>query len=141
MKQILLALTVLGTTYISANAQTESKYAVNSKVCRVDDRYKVCDEDDAAVQITKPNKNTKTEAQLRRLDSYVRVKPTQSVRGQKNAMFTAQYEVPGPSKPEEAAYDGQDSPINDGVEKNKARNINYNTGVEVPPNDGNNSQK
>ena len=41
------------------------------------------------------------------------------------------YDEPG------AAYEGKESMINDGVRKNKQRNINTNNGAyDLPPNDG-----
>lgn len=135
MKQILLALTIIGTMHFSANAQVDSKFAQNYKVCMVGDKYKTCAPDDDAIQPS--NKEAKkTEAALRRLDSYVRVRSTTTATSKKNPRFSAAYETP-----EEVAYLGMNSPINDGVTKNKVRNINYNNGVEVPPNDGGVSDK
>lgn len=133
MKNSLLALIVIGMTCFSANAQDQpkSKYDINYKVCLIGDKYKTCDESTPAFAPNNEKAIKKQVAELRKLDEHVYVKSnTQSAK--RNPRFTVSYE--------EGAYKGEASAINDGVTKNKERNLNYNnTAVDLPPSDGNNS--
>lgn len=135
MKSSLLALIVIGMIHFSANAQEEKKseFDINYKVCKIGDKYKTCDENTPAFAPEKDNEKAikKQVAALRKFDEHVYVKST-TQSAKKNPRFTVSYE--------ESAYKGEASMINDGVAKNKARNINYmNTSVELPPVDGNNN--
>ncbi|MBS1777756.1 MAG: hypothetical protein JST70_00430 [Bacteroidetes bacterium] len=145
MKNLILALAV-ATLPVVAHAQKsysngESVYDQNYKVCRIDGTYTVCSENTPTIVNTKKaaNKNDKTIAQLHKLDRYVYVNPEPRVvnaTSKKNPRFGASYDDPN------AAYQGKESAINDGVDKTISRNINYiNNNTNLPPNDGGNSDK
>ncbi len=151
MKNFILALTV-ATLPLMAQAQRPqanriSAYDQNYKVCRIDGTYTTCDENTPTIVNTKKaaRKNDKIIANLHKLDQHVYVEPkpeptTQSTvvstYSRKNPRFSASYDDPN------AAYQGKESKINDGVDKNISRNINYvNNGNNLPPNDGGNTDK
>lgn len=144
MKNLILALAV-ATLPVVAHAQKsysngESAYDQNYKVCRIDGTYTVCSENTPTIVNTKKAaaKNDKTITQLHKLDRYVYVNPEPKVvtSSKHNSHFSASYDDPN------AAYQGKESAINDGVDKNISRNINYiNNNSNLPPNDGGNSDK
>jgi hypothetical protein len=137
MKKLLIALAVIGTIHISANAQSKSPFDVNYKVCRVDSKYKTCDANDPAVVTTTSKATTeqkKVEQSLRRMDTYVHLgyRPSNVVSNKRNPRIVVMYDDPN------GAYEGKSTQINDGVQKNKVRNVNYlDTSVDLPSNDGN----
>lgn len=133
MKQILFA--ILGLLYFMPNAQAQSnsQYAKNYKVCKLDGKYATCDantfnrmqraEKVAATRSTQ----TKNEAPVASYSQFVYV----STSNKENDNIKVLYDD------EEAAYEGKNSPINDGVKKNVNRNINYlDESVDLPPVDG-----
>jgi hypothetical protein len=149
MKNLILALTVASLP-VMAHAQRSytnhiSVYDQNYKVCRIDGTYTTCDPNTPTIVTSKKvkNNNAKVEARLRKLDQHVYVEPkpepttpTTVVKSRKNPRFGASYDDPN------AAYQGKESKINDGVQKNLSRNLNYiNNGANLPPNDGGNSDK
>lgn len=140
MKQTIIALAVL--TFICSNAKAQSSaYDINYKVCKVNDKYKACGEDDPAITNTKPKAESNVAAvssSLRRLDTYVKPESTPrqvytSVKG--NPRFTVTYDdING-------AYEGKDTKANGTVSANIERNINYlDNSVNLPPNDGGNNR-
>lgn len=148
MKHSILMLAVFGMTYFSANAQNgenkKSEYDINYKVCRINGKYTTCSDNTPSV-VNTPSYTRKVEMQkakayaktldgLRRYDTYTRVLPLQPVvvtAPKPIAKIDERYE--GTS----AAYHGNPTPENDGIAKNKERNINYlNTSVDLPANDG-----
>ncbi len=144
MKQSILMLTVIGMMHFSADAQNneakKSDYDINYKVCRVDDKYRVCNNNTPNIVYTKPyirkiNKEyAKTIDGLRRYDQYVEVRPLPVVEViSKRRPIAYNQEFDGTS----AAYHGNPTPENDGLAKNKERNINYlNSAVDLPSIDG-----
>lgn len=137
MKQVLLMLAIAGATYTSANAQSGSAYDVNYNVCRTNGKYHVCSNNSPQIidGKEKANDNEKqVEKSLSRLNSYTYVKGTPRQQGEsykKNPRFIVTYNDP------QAPYEGKESLVNDGVEKNKNRNINYlDNSVDLPPVDG-----
>lgn len=141
MKVALMALILIGTIQGSATAQStkKSKYDVNYKVCKVGDKYKTCDENTPAFAPAKDEaKAIKQQTkELRKLDEHVYA-ISSPASAKKNPRFIATYDGDDP----QSAYNGKESMINDGVEKNKARNVNYlDMSVNLPPSDGNNASK
>lgn len=148
MKHSILMLAVFGMTYFSANAQNgeakKSEYDINYKVCRINGKYTTCSDNTPTVvntpsyerkmQSQQEKVNAKTLDGLRRYDSYTRVLPLQPVVvTAPKAIAKIDQRFEGTS----AAYHGNPTPENDGIAKNKERNINYlNSSVNLPPNDG-----
>ena len=134
MKKVLMALTVLGTMHFSAEAQTNSKYNQNYKMCNNAHGYYVCGEEAPKVAGTKVTKEG-PDASLRMMDTYVHLGYSRS-EGQsnkRNPRIRVSYDDPT------APYKGQESMINDGVKKNINRNINYlDNSVQLPAVDGGN---
>jgi hypothetical protein len=139
MKQIFLVCTALGLMLTNAKAQKSSQYDINYKICKVHDKYDACGEHDPTViSEPKPTDNkAAVAASLRRLDTHVNVKPSSENRQisfKGNPRFSVLYDDPN------GAYEGKETRINDGVQKNVHRNINYlDNSVDLPPNDGNSS--
>lgn len=132
MKHIILLVAFIGLVQPAAWAQ--SAFNKNYKVCIVDNKYKVCHHNKAGVHYTHKalQKNKAVIASLRKKDMYVhagyRPAPVKQKQGSKIAVA---YDDPA------NAYNGKPSLINDGVNKNKYRNINYqNAAVDLPANDG-----
>jgi hypothetical protein len=143
MKMMFSALVMIGMMHFGAAAQ--SKFDQNFKVCRIDDKYATCDENTPSVVVTKKakDKNQKTIDGLRRMDSYTYVAPKPApvpiqlaTSVKRNPRFLVSYDDP------QAPYLGEESMVNDGVQKNKQRNLNYLDGsVQRPPSDGGNSDR
>lgn len=137
MKQILFALALVGLA-ASANAQSNSKYAQNYKVCVKGSAYKVCDESEAKLQATQQGTDvvlSEPDPSLNLLNTstYLGYRTTTAYSSRHNPRIVVAYDDPN------AAYEGKESRINDGVKKNKVRNINYlDSSVELPTNDGGN---
>jgi len=136
MKQILLALLIAGALPLGANAQTNSKFAQNYKVCINGDKYAVCNEEEkTSEKVGRDVKVTNDDRRLRMFDTYVHMgySPATAYSNKNNPRIKVSYEDPN------GAYEGKETSINDGVQKNIERNINYLDGsVQLPPNDGGN---
>lgn len=114
----------------NANAQSKSKNDQNFRICFVNNTYVACDE------------NAPVSSDMNNYADYTPPPPPPPPpvfvgRGANRASrMTLAYDDPN------AAYKGEESMINDGVEQNKERNINYlDQNVTLPPNTGNNSRK
>lgn len=151
MKQIALALVILGSSFSLAQAQSESKYAKNYKVCRADDgTYTVCgdmNEDGlsanrvSSYEATRPVAVPAKPATVPCRDVYrAAYYPAERInyRYTRPESIRVEYEdidgepVKAPLKP---AY-GEPSPQYDGPRDNARRNLNYGSGQYVPPMDG-----
>jgi hypothetical protein len=148
MKQSMVMLAVIGMMHFSANAQNKeikkSEFDINYKVCRINGKYTTCSDNTPTVvntlsyirkvEMQKAKAYSKTLDGLRRYDTYTRVQPLQPVTvvaPKPIVKIDQRYE--GTS----AAYHGNPTPENDGIAKNKERNINYlNTSTYLPANDG-----
>ncbi len=148
MKQSMVMLAVIGMMHFSANAQNKeikkSEFDINYKVCRINGKYTTCSDNTPTVvntpsyirkvEMQKAKAYAKTLDGLRRYDTYTRVQPLQPVTvvaPKPIVKIDQRYE--GTS----AAYHGNPTPENDGIAKNKERNINYlNTSTYLPANDG-----
>jgi hypothetical protein len=133
MKNIILLIALIA--MIQSNAQAQSAYNRNYKVCIVDNKYKVCHHNKAGVHYTKHalQNNKAVIASLRKKDTYVHAgyRHHQPVKVKSQSNVRLAYDDAAD------AYNGKSSLINDGVQKNKVRNINYqNAAVDLPPNDG-----
>lgn len=136
MKQVLLALLIAGILPLGANAQNRAKsqFDKNYPVCIKGNNYAVCDEVDKVTEkVGRDVKVTANDRTLHLFDTYVHMgyRPTAASSNKNNPRILVNYEDPN------GAYEGKETSINDGVEKNKQRNINYLDGSMVlPPNDG-----
>jgi hypothetical protein len=133
MKKILLIAAIAAIAYNNAEAQAKSAFDKNYRVCRINDKYRTCDENTELIVSNKVDKKTEqTVASLRRLDTYVHMgfRPSATLSSRRNPRIHVAYDDPN------GAYEGKETMINDGVKKNIHRNLNYITGTEVPPNDG-----
>jgi hypothetical protein len=134
MKKILLALGIIGILPFSAEAQKKSVYDKNYPVCIADNKYVLCnDAAKATEEVGRDVKVTSPDKSLRMFDSYVHMgyRTTPSASNRRNPRILVSYEDPN------GAYEGKETRINDGVQKNKARNLNYLDGsVQLPPVDG-----
>ncbi len=137
MKQIIFALGIAFLSQADATAQTtKSANAINYNVCMHGNGYKVCDEHSAKKQ--KQGAQVVTEApdpSLSLLNTQVNMgyRPVAVNSNRRNPRFLVSYDDPN------GAYEGKETKINDGVQKNKIRNINYlDASVVLPPNDGGN---
>jgi hypothetical protein len=133
MKTLLLALaaTVIG---FSAEAQktgtsANSRFAKNYSVCPVGSGYTVCDRATAM-----KNVGGRTETVTSRS---MAMSETLVYMGERNTTIgRGRIRVSYPDDPN-GAYEGKEVRTNDGVQKNKVRQLNqYNTSVDLPPNDG-----
>ena len=121
-----------------AEAQNgKSKFDQNYKVCIKGDKYAVCDEvDKMNEKVGRDVKLTNDDRALRRFDTHVHLgyATANAYSNKNNPRIRVSYDDPN------GAYEGEETMINDGVEKNKARNINYLDGsMQLPPNDGGNN--
>lgn len=130
MKNLLLALALTGLTYTSAEAQSSanSKFAKNYRICPTSSGYKVCDPATPAGAGVGRSGETTTAFGMQ--STYVHMGySTGNARYRGRIRVT--YDEPG------APYKGKESMVNDGVQKNKIRNINTNNGAyDLPANDG-----
>jgi hypothetical protein len=137
MKKILLALAVIGFGTFTAEAQSKkSIYDKNYPVCMVDGKYQVCPVSNKAETAGRTAEITGPDASFRMLDTSVYLgysRPGSSATGNPRIRVT----IDDPQAP----YEGKESMTNDGVQKNKRRNLHHNTGVELPPNDGGLSER
>lgn len=138
MKKILLVMALISFGYIHAEAQSKkSTYAKNYPICLSGNKYKVCPAANSkagrSVKVNNPS------ASLRMMDTtvhmgYSTARPFSSMSvlsNRRNPRIRVTIDDP------QAPYEGKESMINDGVQKNKQRNINYlDNSVELPPNDG-----
>jgi hypothetical protein len=136
MKQILLALAIISLGYTNADAKgKKSTYAKNYPICLSGSTYKVCPAPKTSEVGRDVTVNDPTTS-LRMMDTYVHM-------GYGRTGFSDRHNprirvtIDDPHAP----YEGKESMVNDGVQKNKQRNLNANTGVELPPNDGGLSDK
>jgi hypothetical protein len=135
MKQILFALALVGLA-ASANAQSNSKYAQNYKVCAKGNGYKVCGDHEAAVQTQQQGRDVTIaepdpSLSLLNTNTYLGYRSATASSNRRNPRILVAYDDPN------GAYEGKETRINDGVKKNRMRNTNYlNTSVELPANDG-----
>lgn len=142
MKKILFAIMVLAIGTTSADAQTKGKSAksVNAKnypICLVGEEYKVCPVHTNA-QLGRSEIVNNPEASLRMMDTSVYLGYTNTPSygimvpsNRRNPRIRVTIDDPN------APYQGKESMINDGVQKNKVRNINYlDSSVQLPPSDG-----
>jgi hypothetical protein len=137
MKKILLALAVIGFGTFTAEAQSKkSIYDKNYPVCVVDGKYQVCPVSNKAESAGRSAEITGPDASFRMLDTSVYLgysRPGSSA--MRNPRIRVTIDDP------QAPYEGKESMVNDGVQKNKQRNLNHNTNVELPPNDGGLSER
>lgn len=135
MKKILLALAILGSVSYSVEAQKKSKFDINYKVCLMDGKYRTCNPEAPAAKTKKVvlSNEEQTVASLRKMDTYVHMgfRPSSTLSNRQNPRILLSYDDP------QAPYLGKESRTNDGVQKNKERNLNYlDNSVDLPPNDG-----
>lgn len=132
MKKILMAIAVLGLTYTAqAQSSAKSKFAKNYNICLKDGSYQVC----TPGKISEAGRTT-----VKETEGYITMETTSvhmgsspatvssaSNRGRIRVMYDDMNDP----------YMGRESMANDGVQKNKIRNINTNNGAyNLPPNDG-----
>lgn len=129
-----MALTIIGISHFSAEAQSKTKNAVNYKICLIGDVYRPCNE---ATPQAKPlgRKVVKEDptTELRMMDTYTHLgyNTATASSARRNPRIRVSYDEP------DAPYQGKESMVNDGQQKNKIRNINYLDGsVVLPANDG-----
>jgi hypothetical protein len=132
MKKLLLALSAFGLFAFNAEAKG-NKNAKNYKICLVNDTYQVCDK--ASNKIAKVGREVKTDnsgASLRMLDSYTHLGYGSNVSSNRNNP-RIRVSIDDPMAP----YEGKESMVNDGVQKNISRNINYlDASIDLPPVNG-----
>jgi len=131
MKRFLfLSLLLTGLIY-NAEAQKKSSSAnQNFRICFVGGQYVACD---ANAPITSAGAIYET-SQAEEMPATPPVHLGKGI-ARKSRIMVA-YDDPN------APYQGEESAVNDGVDKNKERNINYqNNAANVPPNDGGLSNK
>jgi hypothetical protein len=128
MKQLFLVLIITGAIQTNLVAQ-------NYRICRINNQYRVCDIHTplfvASAQTTADNSRAAS-ASMRSGDTYTRmITTTPGLSAKRNKRILVGYDDPG------GGYSGKETMINDGVEKNKNRNINSNnTSVNLPASDG-----
>jgi hypothetical protein len=135
MKKILLALAMIGVIHFNADAQAKKKsvYAKNYHICLTDSKYKVCKSSVAKKNNTIGRKLAvnNPEPSLAMMDTYVHLGYAPGYSNKHNPRIRVAIDDPN------APYQGKESMQNDGVQKNKERNINYlDNSVVLPPNDG-----
>ena len=133
MKNAILALALAGLTFTTAEAQSSanSKFAKNYSICLVGNNYQPCNPD-----VVKSDVGWTTDQ--KQVESSLGIRSTEIHMGQStrsNARFRSGIRVTydDPNAP----YLGEESMVNDGVDKNRVRNINTNNaGYDLPPNTG-----
>jgi len=131
MKNLLLVLALTGLTYASAEAQNSanSKFAKNYPVCMKGDKYEVCDANSAMNQGV--GRTTETATSFGMQNTYVHMGYGTTGNARFRGRIRVTYDEPG------AVYEGKETMTNDGVRKNKVRNLNTNNGAyQLPANDG-----
>ena len=132
MKNTILALALVGLTFTGAQAQNSanSKFAKNFSICLIGSQYQPCDP-----TVTKSDIGW---TEITTDQGTFAIRSTEIHMGQStrsNARFRSGIRVTydDPNAP----YLGEESMVNDGVQKNKVRNINtYNAGYDLPANTG-----
>jgi len=129
MKSIILMMALAGFT-LSANAQNSanSKFAKNYPVCLKGNTYQVC----KAGEAMSPDVGRSSEASTFGMqNTYVHMGYGTTGNARFRSRIRVSYDNPGD------VYKGKETMTNDGVRKNKARNLNTNNGgYDLPPNDG-----
>lgn len=132
MKKLLLALSAFSLFAFSAEAKG-NKSAKNYRICLVNDAYQVCQNP------TKSNSNVGREVKTQEPDGSLRMMDTYTHLGYSSSLSSnrnnprIRVSVDDPMAP----YEGKESMVNDGVQKNINRNINYlDASVVLPPVDG-----
>ncbi len=120
----LLTLFVTGFTYTSEAQNKKSDADQNFRICFVNGQYIACDADAPLTSA-----GTMYEAQPQEIPA-----PPPVYIGKGTARKSRmQVSFDDPNAP----YQGVNSQVNDGVEKNKDRNVNYlDTSTPIPPSDG-----
>jgi len=141
MKKIIIALMLAGLAYGSANAQANSKFAKNYRVCKNSKGNYICSEHPNWTNDTYSGKKTMASEKknpcddllatpngMNKVSSYTGYYPQQGYR-QHNIIVTYDYG--------RAPYEGLPSPQYDGPQKNEQRNLNYNqNSIDLPPSNG-----
>ena len=134
MKKLLIALSAM--TVFAFNAEAQSKFDKNYKICKSDDAYKVCNTAEMAkanTEVGREGSPGEASASLRLLDSHTHLGYTSTPVTSKMKNPRIRVSIDDPNAP----YQGEESMANDGVQKNKTRNINYlDASVILPPVDG-----
>ena len=129
---------MMGTAVCGANAQKKSVFAKNYKICLIDSKYQVCPKSESS-ELGRSSLVVNPEGALRMMDTSVYLGYSSPLPGfsgrvpsnRRNPRIRVTIDDP------QAPYEGKESMINDGVEINKVRNINYlDSSVELPPVDG-----
>lgn len=126
-----MALALAGLTYTSADAQNSanSKFAKNYRICQVGDKYQVCDQNTPVA--TDLGRTTETSTTYGMITTNVHMGYATTGNARYRGRIRVTYDDP------HAPYEGKESMANDGVQKNKQRNLNTNNGAyDLPPNDG-----
>ncbi|HRO42678.1 MAG TPA: hypothetical protein PL009_07570 [Flavipsychrobacter sp.] len=130
MKNLILTMALTGFAFANGYAQSgESKFAKNYPVCLSGDKYHVCNQ--SAAMTPDIGRTTEVNTVYGMQNTYVHMGygTTGNPRYRGNIRVT--YDEPG------AVYEGKETMVNDGVRKNKKRNLNTNNGAyDLPPNDG-----
>jgi hypothetical protein len=141
MKKMIFALGLIGLIGAGANAQTignsaNSKVAKNYPVCQTSTGYRVCNDAAATMPATTPAKGanlTGITSSSVHMGSGMSMETPRSYGGNRRKVshIFVTYDDP------QAPYKGKESMVNDGVQKNIVRNINYyDQSVILPPVDG-----
>jgi hypothetical protein len=133
MKNVLIALALVGMTYTSADAQNSanSKFAKNFSICLIGDQYQPCDPVVTKSDIGWTTTQETTEASLAIRSTEVHMGQSTGGNARFRSAIRVTYDDPN------APYLGEESMVNDGVQKNKIRNINTNNpGYDLPANTG-----
>ena len=129
---------MIGATTCVATAQKKSVNAKNYHICLIDSKYQVCPKSKTS-ELGRTAVTINPEESLRMMDTHVYMGYSSPFPGfsgmvpsnRRNPRIRVTIDDPN------APYQGKESMINDGVQKNKVRNVNYlDTSVELPPSDG-----
>ena len=123
-------LAIAGCTATTAVAQSSanSKFAKNYPVCLVGGQYQICN----SGMSSEIGRTTEVSSEGIRMETtYVHLGSSSGNARYRGNRIRVSYDEP------DAPYEGKESMVNDGVQKNKHRNINTNNGAyDLPPNDG-----
>jgi len=136
MKRLLTALIVSGFAVTCVQAQSNfvgtsanSKFAKNYNICIKGDKYTPC----APGEIGDPIGRTSSSASVSMNDVYVHMGYNDDANHTRyRSRSGAKVTIDAPDAP----YTGTPNMANDGVEKNRERNLNYTNPVDLPPNTG-----